>query len=844
MKEKLEKYINCDHHADIETQGLWDVVHSVENVHCLCSVVTDKDTKEDVVLLFHDRPEFDNQKVWDEEDEKYYTIPERSGSLLDGFRFWYRIGQSKHGKFFVHNSHGYDRPIIEKVLPKCKIPFEKWHDTFIQSKMQWFDRPAVKGSSGIHGLEPYGVRFGIKKPPVTNWTEFTPYICHRVIEDCHIQKKTSLYLKKENEKLLELGIDLSEATKMESRYVESCQKQEVRGAKVDIDHINKCIATFDQICTNLEEEIEPKLPPTLKPVGVRVGKKEIATLLGYKASVVNKIKEQYHVVKRNGEKITDIVKPYYKPVTNWTVKKKTNKYSGFNISHGASPPFLKKKELTDWIKKNFPDTPPKEWDIEKEIVVTELLNHHTCKFFDLEPEDVHLIGGAFTKIKFEKTTLSQHEQVKGFLIKSGIKHVEEWNLKKDDGQIVRAEEETTISYPPKASYENQIHITIPKGQPLVTSPKIGEKDYKQLKEETGKKVGEYNTTIHRRRFLSNPKDPENKGILSGVRADGRIPCGVNAFNTASSRSSHRLWVNPPSDGAMYGKEIRESIIAPARRKLVSHDMNSAQLSIAAYYANNYEYFKAVCFGQETKIDEHGNDILHPDTGKKWYIGESGHCTNMQAFGLVQPSEVQEAIRTQCEKLIHDIGLRRKKSKGATFGVIFGCSGKKLAQMLGIDEADGNARKNAFLQKIGLDRPIEILDMMCEKYRRGRGGYIELPFGYYIFCSSPHARFNYLDQGTEAACQKWAELYFDREAKRLGLDAFRILSYHDEYTVECAEDIVEDVRELMFKSYEQASIALWEWHKKHSKWFTSDDLPSFNIQLQSSSSVGNNYYEVH
>lgn len=244
-----------------------------------------------------------------------------------------------------------------------------------------------------------------------------------------------------------------------------------------------------------------------------------------------------------------------------------------------------------------------------------------------------------------------------------------------------------------------------------------------------------------------------------------------------NKTSHRVWVNAPSDGALYGKEIRQSIIAPEGRILVSHDMNSAQLSIAAYYANNYEYFKAVCFGQETKLDEEGNDILHPETGKKWYIGESGHCTNMQAFGLVSPSEVEKAIITQDQDLIHDIGLRRKKSKGATFGVIFGCSGKKLATMIDVDEAEGNHRKNMFLEKIGLDRPIAILEQMCEKNKRGKGGYIELPFGYYAYCSSPHARFNYLDQGTEAACQKWAEIWFDKEVTRLGLDAQRILSYH-------------------------------------------------------------------
>ncbi len=97
-------------------------------------------------------------------------------------------------------------------------------------------------------------------------------------------------------------------------------------------------------------------------------------------------------------------------------------------------------------------------------------------------------------------------------------------------------------------------------------------------------------------------------------------------------------------------------------------MNSAQLSIGAYYANNYDYFKAVCFGQETKLDDKGNDILHPDTGKPWYIAESGHCTNMQAFGLVSSEEVQRARDTQDADLIHQIGLKRKKSKGATFGV--------------------------------------------------------------------------------------------------------------------------------------------------------------------------------
>ncbi len=49
---------------------------------------------------------------------------------------------------------------------------------------------------------------------------------------------------------------------------------------------------------------------------------------------------------------------------------------------------------------------------------------------------------------------------------------------------------------------------------------------------------------------------------------------------------------------------------------------------------------------------------------------------------------------------------------------------------------------------------------------------------------------------------------------------------------------------MFKAYEEASIAMWEWHKKHSKWFVGEDLPDFHIQLQSGSASGFNYYDVH
>ena len=845
-KEQLAVYTDLPNYSDIEAIGFWDVVLTTKDIHVLANVVDDPDTGEEVTLIFHDRPDLCGQEVFDPVDGKTYIIPERAGTLLEGFRYWYRIGQSENGYLSVHNSATYDKPIVEKVMPKCLIPDEKWVDTFIQSKIQFFERPTPKGAKSGHGLAAYGIIHGIKKPEITDFTVMDAFMLHRVIEDCVIQKKAHKYLQKERDLLKsKFGIEFDDSYSMEWDYAKTCHEQEVYGAMADRPHMERCVEKWDVRLHELENTIEPRLPPTVKVTGGKVSRKEMAVLLGYPKHITDKMHEPTEIRKRNGEDVEYVIKPYAKPTIKWTNIKKTNQYSGMHISYGLSPSFIKKTELTKWIKDNHPDTKPKEWGIEKSEIQAEVVNANTCKYFDIKPEDTDLIGGAFTKVKFEASTLTQHEVVKGELIKAGIKYALEWNFKKDSNkQIMKAEKDMVVSYPPKASYENQLHYEIKKGEPIVSSPKFGDKEMEQLEDDFGKQIAEYNTTMHRRRFLLNPKDPEEKGLIANIRDDGRLPCGVGNFMTATGRAAHRVWVNAAGAGSLYGEEIRRCIIASEGKKLVSSDMNSAQLSIAAYYANNYDYFKAVCYGQEFKVDDKGNEILHPETGQPWFIGESGHCVNSRAFELISEEEWKRAVEQQDQDLIHSMGLRRKKSKAGTFGTIFGCSGKKLALMLGIDEDRGNEKKNAFLANLGLDRVIRILEMMCEKNKRGGSGIIELPFGYYATCKSPHARFNYLDQGTEAACQKWAELYFDRESKKLKLQARRILSYHDEYTVECPDDEVDIVKELMNNSYYEASIALWEWTKNKSKWFRGDDCPDFHIELNAGCKVGTNYWDVH
>ena len=747
LKDK-SNYTNRLLHSDIEARGFIDAVNKPEDVWCLVS----RDDETDEVFLFHDYPEYDNQEVFDQGET--HIIPPRTGTLLDGVRFWYLAGKNG-SKLSIHNCYSYDKPLLEKIWPKCEIPDEAWVDTFIQSKIQYFDRPQRKGAKSAHGLLNYSLMEGNKKPEVEDFSIMNAFMLHRCIIDTKTQKFAYNYLKKERDMLLsKLGIDMEDAYEMEVEYTKTCHEQEQYGAKVDVPHIKRCIEYLDKTTAELAKDITPKLPPTVKVSGGKVSRVEMAALFGYDTS---SMKDEMELVKKDGEMVNQPVKPYYKPTTNFHIVQKVNVYSAFHIEQGFSKKFTKKNELTKWIKSTHPlgdKAKPKdytaymkEWDIDKTVEETKLLNKNTCDYFELNPEDTDIIVGAHTKIKFVESSLTQHEVVKGYLIKEGIRFAEEWNLKKDgEGQILKAEFDTEIRYPPKARPDQQMVMKIKKGDALLTSPKFGEKEYDQLESEDGKNVGKYNTLVHRRRYLENYKDPDNKGLLAYVRPDGRVGAGVNNFNTATGRASHRIIVNLPADGAVFGKEMRQSIIADEGKELVGIDQKSSQLSICAFVTNNTDYYNAVATGVEFENEQDGSTTYH---------GSSAHCVNSRYFNLVTKSEWEEAVRTQNPNLIHEIVLKRKKSKGLSFASLFGCGPAKLAVMGGFEVPEAKTKLQAFLDNMGLSEVIKFLEKCKDKYKRGKGFYIPTGFGYWVYCGGMHKAVNYLIQSLEGVVQKKA-----------------------------------------------------------------------------------------
>lgn len=816
--------------GDIEAIGLLDVVHGREDVHCIA--FTSYDGKETVLFHDHDTDEYSGNFVvkreGDDKDEiieEDYEVPLKDGDLSDGIK-WLQDRIAEGAKIAIHNVMGYDIHVLERLAPDYEWDRDAFIDTFVQSKVQWFERPRPRGATSPHGLQAWGIRTGVPKPPIEDFTGFGNAMLHRVLEDIEIQRRTTITLERERESILEkYGLDFSQGLKIETAYAYLVTLQELHGVKVDEPHIDRCIKELDQLTENLAKEIEPTLPPSLRVTGEWLTKRELAAALGFDAK---RIKDEPIGTNDDGSPIYE--KPYRKPSTNYQRVVKSNAYSGFHITHGDSPVFEKRGEFVAWRNENHPKTKPAEWEVTIEETERKVLNKNTSEYFDVE-ETSDLVGGVFTRVSFEPSTLTQHEVVKGFLIKLGWRVADEWNFKREKGQVVRAEEAMEVRYPRRAAPENQMVYSVKKGEPVVTSPVLSNDDFEQLPEGLGRKIGDYNTYMHRRRFFENPSDPENKGLKSFITEDSLIGAGVNNFATRTGRSSHRVILNLAGAKALYGREVRGSFISREGKVFVGADMKSAQLSIAAYYANNEAYYNNVASGKE-----YDNGV---------YVGESAHCVNARAFGMVEEELHRKAVETQDKELLKKIGIIRAISKGGSFATIFGASGKKVAATIGIPESRGNAAKERFLSEMGLDNTLKFLKQFSKKYPRAGGYYLPLAFGYHLWNNSSHKDLNTIVQGFEALAQKLASIRLDAELKRHGLDkkAHKVIDYHDEYITECDEDVAEEVGNIMGECYTWSGQMIHNFYRKNPRFFPNFQVPDFFIDLNGGYSIGKTYADV-
>jgi DNA polymerase I-like protein with 3'-5' exonuclease and polymerase domains len=243
-----------------------------------------------------------------------------------------------------------------------------------------------------------------------------------------------------------------------------------------------------------------------------------------------------------------------------------------------------------------------------------------------------------------------------------------------------------------------------------------------------------------------------------------------------------------------GKEFRRSFIAPPRRKLVAADYSQIELRILAEVTQERSLIEAF----NTGVDLHS-------------------LTASVVFGL------------PLEDIKEKYPDKRKASKTLNFGIMYGRGPMGIAQELGISLGEAKQYLETYLanypgvsswkkkvQEQGLKDlfsstllgrkrffpPLPDIstrtrnDPMWEghvfqkgtaqdqaEYKRVRAGYERMLA-------------NAVIQGTSADITKQAMVSIYRAIGEMGLDAFLVMSVHDELVLECAEEIAGEVVELV------------------------------------------------
>lgn len=271
------------------------------------------------------------------------------------------------------------------------------------------------------------------------------------------------------------------------------------------------------------------------------------------------------------------------------------------------------------------------------------------------------------------------------------------------------------------------------------------------------------------RQLSKLKSTYADGLINYICDDGRIHGTFNQTITATGRisSTEPNLQNIPIRMEI-GKAFRKVFVPEKGYKFIDADYSQIELRLLAHLSGDNNLIDAY----KTKKDIH-------------------RITASKVFGTPL-EEVSE--------------LQRRNAKAVNFGIVYGISAFGLAKDLMIsrkqaseyiesyfetykdikkflDETVENAKKDGYVTTLfGRRRPIPELSS---------SNFMQRSFGERIAMNSPI-------QGTAADIMKLAMINVDRELFNRNLKSHIVLQIHDELLIECHEDEIKEVEEILEK----------------------------------------------
>lgn len=632
-------------------------------------------------------------------------------------------------KVIAHNQINYD---LLAVKLYWDIPYEVERDMNIDCELgddYWagkkviFDDTLIRSKAlnpdrfGGHSLDKLSEKGDTQKiafrkhiPQEERFKHFGPDMLYYNIFDVKANKAVAKMLDAEM-KAYDWNDKWNKAIKLEKAISELITRQEHRGFKFDLDLAQRNLAELDALMAERKVKIEaiiPKRPATKKVQGDSTPPKIQFKKSGELSSNLIKFAEKVGATIKEGNIFSYEGKDYTLPlpleplVTEMVATvNDTTHIKEWLVSLGWSPSEYKEKDLTTDVKKNRLSAEK----IDAAIVryVEQTVESNFCK------DRCEHLGLHVTKKQTKETIAAK-------LLATLRKRAE-----RRGGIKVLTNPSFTVGQEKEICHDLQRLANSKEELNCITD------------------ITEYLTYRHRRNSIlgggaewDEDEEPE-KGYLSAVRADGRIPTPSDTCGAATSRFKHRLVTNIPRVTSLYGHNMRAMFGVDDTCYQIGYDFDSLEAREEANFCWPFEQ------GEEK---EYCNSLL-----------------------LDKPNDVHTKMAQKISAIIsREFG--RAPAKSVKYGATYGAQGPKIAKTIGCDVETGNMIFEAFWEAAApLKKLKDALNREWEKFDKKRIVGID---GRLVPTRSAHAILNSKFQSAGVICAKRAMVLHDRKLRAAGL----------------------------------------------------------------------------
>ena len=309
----------------------------------------------------------------------------------------------------------------------------------------------------------------------------------------------------------------------------------------------------------------------------------------------------------------------------------------------------------------------------------------------------------------------------------------------------------------------------PTGQPIVDEETLSKLEYPEAKI-----LAEYLSLEKRLGMLADGKNAWLKVVRKGRVHTFYVTNVITGRMSARSPNLQQV----PSIHSFYGKECRELFVPSVGKVLVGADASGIEAKCLAHYICNYKGGK-----------EYKDLILNGDI----------HTYNMNAVNLND----------------------RQLAKTMLYAILYGCSFKRLSQILKVPLHEGKQILEKFYTQLPFLKEIKN-DLLM---RIEDGGEIRAIDKRILTIRSGHAALNSLIQSCAAIVMKTALVILWEKLK--DKDAFVVANIHDEFQIETTKELAEEVGQIAIKSIQEAGEQL-----------------KLRVPLAAEYKVGKNWAETH